>query len=87
MYRDTPKPSMIDSDVAVERLMASAGVLIIEIDHHIGGDSEYIGSEGYRLVTEATSSSELVGQIALKIGKRPELLERYNIQNLISRVK
>ena len=82
---DTPKPSMIDSDAAVERLMAVAGTLVIEIDHHIGGDSEYIGSEGYRLVTEATSSSELVGQIALKIGKRPEILERYNIQNLLSR--
>ena len=82
---DTPKPSMIDATPRMEALLADRSILKIEIDHHLGADSKYIGDEGYRLVTEATSSSELVGHIALKLSKREDLLRRYNINHVLSR--
>ena len=82
---DTPKPSMIDAGPAEARLIDNPSILRIEIDHHLGADSSYFGDEGYRLVTEANSASELVGLIALKLAKREDLLYRYNIANLLSR--
>jgi nanoRNase/pAp phosphatase (c-di-AMP/oligoRNAs hydrolase) len=82
---DTPKPAMIDATPQMEALLANPSILKIEIDHHLGADSQYIGDEGYRLVTEATSSSELVGHIALKLAKRGDLMRRYNINHLLSR--
>ncbi len=82
---DTPKPSMVDLNPDIENLMQKGGILKIEIDHHLGADSIYIGDEGYRLVTEATSSSELVGLIAMKLAKRKEILKKYNISNPLSR--
>lgn len=82
---DTPKPAMIDATPQMEALLSDSSMLKIEIDHHLGADSQYIGDEGYRLVTEATSSSELVGHIALKLAKRKDLIRRYNINHLLSR--
>ncbi len=82
---DTPKPAMIDLNPFIENLLNNKNILKIEIDHHLGTDSYYIGDEGYRLVTEATSSSELVGLIAMKLSKKKDVLKRYNINNPLSR--
>ena len=82
---DTPKPGMIDASEEVQGLLHTRGILHIEIDHHLGADSEYFGDPGYRLVTEATSASELVGQIVLWLRRRPGLLRQFNIQDLVSR--
>jgi nanoRNase/pAp phosphatase (c-di-AMP/oligoRNAs hydrolase) len=82
---DTPKLSMVDTNPQIDFMMNNTSILKIEIDHHLGGDSSYIGGDGYCLVTEATSSSELVGTIALKLNKRADILSRYNIQNPLSR--
>jgi diguanylate cyclase (GGDEF)-like protein len=82
---DTPKPSMIDASPAIHELLRSPEVLRIEIDHHIGADSGYCGDEGYRLVTEASSASELVGHILLKLENRADLLERHQVGELFSR--
>jgi nanoRNase/pAp phosphatase (c-di-AMP/oligoRNAs hydrolase) len=82
---DTPKSAMIDHSDAIRLLLERNDVLIMEIDHHIGGDSEYIGDKGYCLVTNATSSSELVGHIVCKLGKRKDVLQKYQITNLFSR--
>jgi diguanylate cyclase (GGDEF)-like protein len=82
---DTPKPSMIEAGPAVRELMGKPGVLRIEIDHHLGADSEYFGDEGYRLVTEASSASELIGHILLKLEGRTDLLERYQVTELFPR--
>ena len=76
---------MIDASPAIRGLLASPAVLRIEIDHHIGADSGYFGDEGYRLVTEASSASELIGHILLKLERRPDLLVRYQIGELFSR--
>ncbi len=82
---DTPKPSMIDASPAIHQILKDPGVLRIEIDHHLGADSGYTGDEGYRLVTEASSASELVGHILLKLEGRKDLLERYQVGELLSR--
>jgi diguanylate cyclase (GGDEF)-like protein len=82
---DTPKPSMIEAGPNAQELLASPAVLRIEIDHHIGADSEYFGDEGYRLVTEASSASELIGHILLKLDGRRDLLERHQVAELFPR--
>jgi nanoRNase/pAp phosphatase (c-di-AMP/oligoRNAs hydrolase) len=82
---DTPKPSMIERNETIDRLMKDPAVLKIEIDHHIGTDSRYIGDEGYRLVTSATSASELVGHLALKMRNRRGLVDQFQINEVLSR--
>jgi len=68
---DTPKPNMLDSGGAARRVIEDPSVLKIEIDHHLGTDASYFGDEGYRLVTTASSASELVGYLAIKMGEDP----------------
>jgi nanoRNase/pAp phosphatase (c-di-AMP/oligoRNAs hydrolase) len=58
---------------------------VIEIDHHLGSDSEYIGDEGYRLVMEASSSAEIIGYFAYKLSKREDLLEQHEIEDMFPR--
>ncbi len=82
---DTPKPSMVDSRDEIQTLLDSRDILTIEFDHHIGADSEYIGNEGYCLVTEASSASELVGHLAFKLRNRKDLLQQHQITDLFSR--
>jgi nanoRNase/pAp phosphatase (c-di-AMP/oligoRNAs hydrolase) len=82
---DTAKPSLIQANAQIRRLADSPDTLKIEIDHHLGADSEYFGQDGYRLVTEASSSSELVGQILLKLKDDEKLLRRFQINDLMAR--
>jgi diguanylate cyclase (GGDEF)-like protein len=82
---DTPKPSMIEAGPAARELMKRPDVLRVEIDHHLAADSGYFGDEGYRFVTEASSASELVGHILLKLEGRTDLLERHQISELFPR--
>ena len=82
---DTPKPSMVERNGTIEKLLKDPAVLKIEIDHHIGTDSRYIGDEGYCLVTNATSASELVGHLALKMRNRRGLVDRFQINEVLSR--
>jgi diguanylate cyclase (GGDEF)-like protein len=82
---DTPKPSMIESPAWGLDWMKAPGVCRIEIDHHLGADSDYFGDDGFRFVTEASSASELIGHILLKLVHRKELLESYQIADLFPR--
>jgi nanoRNase/pAp phosphatase (c-di-AMP/oligoRNAs hydrolase) len=82
---DTPKPDMIEAGGAVRELLRGPKVLKIEIDHHLGSDSAYFGHRDYRLVTEASSASELIGQVLLKLRCYTRLLKRFHIQDLVSR--
>ncbi len=82
---DTPKPSMMVMHPQGAALLSDPGVLRIEIDHHIGADSEYFGDEGYQLVTEASSASELIGHILLKLRRRKDLQEGFQIVDLFPR--
>ncbi len=82
---DTPKPSMVESSPKIKKLLGDSHILKMEFDHHIGADSRYIGDRGYCLVTEATSASELVGHLALKIRGKKELLAEYQIEDPFTR--
>jgi nanoRNase/pAp phosphatase (c-di-AMP/oligoRNAs hydrolase) len=85
IFCDTPKRSMLDINNRIEQMIDGGSIVKIEIDHHIGGDGEYIGDEGYCFVTEASSSSELVGFMALKLRAKKNLLHRYLISDPFSR--
>jgi nanoRNase/pAp phosphatase (c-di-AMP/oligoRNAs hydrolase) len=82
---DTAKPTMIEANAQVKKIIADEGTLKIEIDHHIGSDSDYFGQDDYCLVTEASSSGELVGQILLRLKENKRLLKRFQINDLASR--
>ncbi len=82
---DTPKRSMVERNSRIQKLLDDPNVLKMEIDHHIGADSSYIGDRGYCLVMNATSSSELVGHIALKMRNRSELVDHFQIDEVLSR--
>ena len=82
---DTPKPSMIDSNEVIDRLLADPAVRKIEIDHHLQADALYSGDPGFRLVANASSTCELIGFLALKIAKKRDLLDRFEITELFSR--
>lgn len=82
---DTPKRDMLDVSRAVETAMKRKGVLVMEFDHHIGADSNYMGDEGYRLVTDASSTCELIGYLALKLRNMKGVLNRFMIADPFSR--
>jgi nanoRNase/pAp phosphatase (c-di-AMP/oligoRNAs hydrolase) len=82
---DTPKPEMVVCNSSIRFGLKDNERLHIEIDHHLGADSEYIGDAGYCLVTEASSSCELVGQLAFKLSHREDILRQYHVENVFSR--
>jgi nanoRNase/pAp phosphatase (c-di-AMP/oligoRNAs hydrolase) len=82
---DTPKPTMLEVNPTIRAAMERERVTVIEIDHHMGGDSELIGEAGFCLVTEASSSAELVGQLVLKLRGRPRLIKKYGLGDPLSR--
>ncbi|MDR2143653.1 MAG: DHH family phosphoesterase, partial [Treponema sp.] len=79
---DTPKPEMIAMNEQVAGLFEDKDILKIEIDHHLAGDSIYAGDPGYCLVTEASSTCELIGYLLLKMSHHPE---RYGTIDFFSR--
>ncbi len=82
---DTPKPPMREEFPGRDELFDDLKILKVEIDHHLEADSRYNGDRGYCFVDEASSACELVGMLALKLNHREDLLESYNIEELLSR--
>jgi nanoRNase/pAp phosphatase (c-di-AMP/oligoRNAs hydrolase) len=82
---DTPKRSMLDISPSLEKIISEKSVVKIEIDHHIGGDGEYIGDMDFCLVTEASSTCELIGILALKMRNRKDILSRFMVTDPFSR--
>ncbi len=82
---DTPKPDMLDLGPTALRALEEESPLRMEIDHHLGADSSHFGDEGYRLVASASSASELVGYLALKMDEDDELKARWAIPDFMSR--
>ena len=82
---DTPKPSMRETFPESDTFMRREDLLRIEIDHHLQADSALGGDSGYCLVDEASSASELVGLLALKLESFPSLTEAFKIQELFTR--
>ncbi len=82
---DTPKPDMLELNDSIRGLLADTSIVRIEIDHHLGSDSSFFGDEGYCLVDEASSASELVGLLALKMEDNRELMARHQLHELMTR--
>lgn len=82
---DTPKPDMIDTNDTIQSLMEDPSVRKMEIDHHLASDAAYSGDEGYCLVSNASSTCELIGFLGLKMLKRRDILEQFGIDALFSR--
>ncbi|OQY34947.1 MAG: hypothetical protein B6241_03470 [Spirochaetaceae bacterium 4572_59] len=82
---DTPKPEMKERFPESEKIFGDKSILKIEIDHHLEADSAYIGDEGYCLVDEASSASELVGMLAFKLNNRQDIIQEFNIHEIFSR--
>lgn len=82
---DTPKPAMVDFKDYLKPLMSREDVLVMEIDHHLEADGEYIGDDGYQLVDEASSTCELIGYLAVKLEKKKKFTREYGIGEIFSR--
>jgi nanoRNase/pAp phosphatase (c-di-AMP/oligoRNAs hydrolase) len=82
---DTPKPEMIGRTESLCARMVASDTITIELDHHLGSDSDYIGDEEYRLVTEATSTGELVALLLYKMRANPALVDRFQLGDVFSR--
>ncbi|MDR2314553.1 MAG: DHH family phosphoesterase [Spirochaetaceae bacterium] len=73
---DTPKPEMIARNGEISSLMDDPEVCKIEVDHHLGADSEYTGDPDYRLVGEASSTCELIGYFLLKMSYQKDRFKK-----------
>lgn len=82
---DTAKPDLRITDPGLDRLLSDPGVRVIEVDHHLGTDSDYHASVELALVDRATSAAELVGVLAYKLTQRSDLLEEHDIREIFSR--
>jgi nanoRNase/pAp phosphatase (c-di-AMP/oligoRNAs hydrolase) len=82
---DTPKYEMVDLPGPMGIVIQEERIPVIEIDHHLGADSRYIGSPGLRLVDEASSTCELIGHMLMELESREDLLETFQIENPFTR--
>ena len=69
---DTPKPDMMTRNEEITELMEDKNVRKIEIDHHLEGDASCIGEENYCLLSEASSTCELIGYFLLKLSQQKD---------------
>ncbi len=83
---DTPKSSMLEFRDQIHPLISRENIIVMEIDHHLEADGAYIGDEGYRLVDIASSTCELIGRFALSLAKRHQLLKKFQIKEVLTRV-
>ena len=82
---DTPKPSMLQTCPTTQSLMQDPEIRILEFDHHLAADSEYIAPIEYALVADASSTCEHIGYLALKLCLRPEMAVQMDTDNLFTR--
>lgn len=85
IYVDTPKPDMLMGKDLIRGYAKKEDLLEIELDHHLEADGSYSGQKGYRLVTDASSTCEIIGILAFKMRNRKDLMEKYQIKNIFSR--
>jgi len=81
---DTPKPSMLEGWENITSMIADKNIIKIEIDHHLGADSGYIGDNNFCFVDEASSTCELIGYLTCKL-KNKEFIRQYDFHKLFSR--
>ncbi len=82
---DTPKPEMIECPGQVCSWIDSNQSFVMEIDHHIGADSSYSAPLEYALVDDASSSCELIGEIALALEEKAATNEKLGMPPIMTR--
>ncbi len=82
---DVPRSDMIQSSKALNQYLGSEKVLHIEIDHHLGSNSNYSGNRDWCLVDRATSTCELIYILAHKLHSQSSLIRRHAIDQIFSR--
>ena len=82
---DVAKPELIDAGSRLKAHLNNTAILKIEFDHHLGGDSQYIGSKNHCLVQRATSTCELLLFLCLKLQKQKESLARLHTNTIFTR--
>lgn len=82
---DTAKPDLLDAGPTLKARLSDTSILKIELDHHLGADSRYIGSDGYCLVQRATSTCEILLLLCLKLQQQQESLQRLRITDVLTR--
>ncbi len=82
---DTAKRSMLGTNQKIDTMLSDESILKIEIDHHLGTDSDYTGDAGYCLIMEAGSAAELVGHLAIKLSSKKELLPHHMKRDILSK--
>jgi len=73
---DTPKPEMIALNDDIAAHIKDKDICKIEIDHHLEGDAYYAGDENHCLVSEASSTCELVGYLLLKMASQKDRFKK-----------
>ncbi|MCL2480217.1 MAG: DHH family phosphoesterase [Spirochaetaceae bacterium] len=81
---DTPKPAMVEGGEKITALINDKNIIKIELDHHLGADSGYIGDNNYCFVDESSSTCELIGYLTHKL-KKKEIINQYDIHKMFSR--
>lgn len=64
---DTAKPGLLPKEAILQNALADPTVTVMEIDHHLGGDSEYLAPVEHALVDHASSSGSLLARLVCKI--------------------
>ncbi|MDR1176138.1 MAG: diguanylate cyclase, partial [Treponema sp.] len=67
---DTPNADMLMSNDSISEMLADPMIRKIEVDHHLGSNARYTGDKGYCLVSQASSTGELIGYLCLKLAAR-----------------
>ncbi len=79
---DTAKSSLLPADPVLRHALDNPDMTVFEIDHHLGGDSEYIAPLAHALVDRASSSGSLLARLVWKIDRRGIIEDTYS-RNLV----
>jgi diguanylate cyclase (GGDEF)-like protein len=67
---DTPNADMLMKNDSISEMIADPAIRKIELDHHLGADARYTGDRRYCLISQASSTGELIGYLCLKLVAR-----------------
>ncbi|MDR2247542.1 MAG: diguanylate cyclase [Treponema sp.] len=82
---DTPNADMLMKNDSISELFADPSIRKIELDHHLGSNSRYTGDRGYCLISQASSTGELIGYLCMKMAARLHAKDQDGITGFFSR--
>jgi nanoRNase/pAp phosphatase (c-di-AMP/oligoRNAs hydrolase) len=82
---DTPNADMLMKIDDIAEILADPEIKKIELDHHLGGNARYTGDKGYCLISQASSTGELIGYLCLKLAARLNARSMEKVSEFFSR--